>query len=223
MLAQLLDKFRDWTPEKSQKFHNASDLATNHMWETTSNGIFLYRERGVHFFTSDGIIHKINDRFTKLDFDCHCTLYKISKEHNQFRVDIPLYSEYITDNGKELHYCIVQRPNKQYGTPMLSSMFTGSLTGDDILAHINDTRIILASVKSMNTLAPNIGFDLNMRLKDDIGYFWSDFKIWDMPYNECVDKTLFYFSKNINFFSIIFNKPEFKNFIRIAEEQWKTI
>lgn len=228
----LINKLKEWSFNEVQNRHNINDPIANYIWDTTTCGVFLYRrpgpgfDRGItgaHFFSNDGTIYKITNRFTNIDFECHSRLFELSQQTNKIRIDIPISHDYFEFESIPMYYSVVQRPNKEYGDRVFANLLDGSITNDDLHKHIESVATVLSHLKSLNCPMPNIGLDIIMRMTDSVGEFWTDFKIWDTEYNKFVDKTFTVFSRNITSIHQNSNKFDLEEVLTKAESIWKTI
>lgn len=222
----LLNKLDSWTIEEVTNRYKIDNPLTHYLWESNADGSFLYRNNGIdaiHFFTKDGRVHKITDRFTKSDFENHQRLYQLSQNSKNFRMDVPISCEFIMHNDKEFMYSIVERPNKEHGDRIFDKIFNKTLTGADLMQYIDDVEILLTHLKSLNCLLPDVGLDIILQSKDSVGHYWADFKIWDRSYEDFVNKTIDLFKASVANISAHVGTIDTATIIQTAETKWKAI
>jgi len=222
----LIAKLDSWTAETVSSRYNISNPLNGYLWETTPDGIFLYRNdniSAVHLFTNDGKVHKVSNRFTTIDFECHQKLYALSQNTNDFRLEIPISAENFTHNYILYSYTVVERPNKEHGDKIFAKMFDNSLTTADLLTFVDDVTVLLGHLKSLDCPLPNAGLDITLQCKDTVGSFWSDFKIWDSSYQFFVNKTIELFKANVGLMHKQVDTLDVTTIIQTAETKWKAI
>jgi len=222
----LLNKLDSWTIEEVTNRHKIDNPLTHYLWDSTPEGSFLYRNDGinaVHFFTKDGQVHKITDRFTESDFDNLQRLYQLSQTSSNFRMDVPVSNELFVHNGRAYSYTVVERPNKEHGDRIFNKIFNQTLTSADLLQYVDDVEILLTHLKSLNCLLPDVGLDMVLQAKDSVGHYWTDFKIWDRPYTDFVNKTIDLFKASVATIGAQVGTIDQATIIQTAETKWKAI
>lgn len=220
----LLNLIDDNSPETVNMFSNypVTVSGARYIWKTIPEGVLLYStNEKVLFFSTDGCVHKITTSFTDRDWKNHNELYKLAD--SRIRMDTPVFQEYLGHKNKHYSYSIIQRPNKQHGKTFWHYLVEGTVDRDFILRYIDDTTTLLSVLKTMDCLIPVVGFSPDKQMKDDLGFFWGDFKVWDRSFDYCIEKTLTVFSEYLYILDIFKNSKEFFDLRKLAEEKWKTI
>jgi len=188
------------------------------------DGVFLIkRNKFVIFFHKDGIVYKLTEKWKDKDWSLHCHLYEKTINQNNFLIDIPISSTNIHRNHKIFNLSIVQRPGNSYGISFINDCINNQINNQYFLDYIDQTYIGIMHLnfirKKYDSGVPIDIFDIYQRYQNHLGYFWVDFKEWDHPIENLIDKkikTLYSVLNTVNNYELDKNLIMHK-----AESQWK--
>ena len=224
MKNELIEIYNNWSVEKADAFYNftVDRKPDGYIWETTDTGVFLVREHGAHFFSNDGMVYKLHKWYSEIDSERHIELLSRCQKNN-IRIDIPISHEFVEVNGDKLHYSILQRPNKEHGKSFFHYLMMKQIDKDYMLRYIDLTCNLMAVMKSMDCLLPDVSLPPMHLAYDSKGPYWCDFKVWVKPYDEFVLKNIENYTVYATFLEEYQNVPGLIDTIKIAEVLWKQV
>ncbi len=202
IIRELRKKIEAWKlPATKERFYN--NFSTN----LSVPDFGIDQDDGGYFYSSDnlvaycnlrtGHIFRIRKVWKAADWICYNELYQLGLSSGKFRIDIPLYRQEISIDGRAWEYAELQSPNKEYGLNFNDDVFEwpelidGYIPNPGITDSFKDQislyykEFIDQAVEIITAAATiaeknNVGLPSNLvypssRFKDSIGHFWSDF------------------------------------------------
>lgn len=229
MKEYLLKLIKNWSQSDADKFHShcdRDDIEGRYIWHYDDNGITIYRDITAVNISNTGKVCKLTKEWKDYEWKAFTQLYNLSVDTKEFRVETPIEHSVI-DTG--LFYSEVQRPQHEIGLDFQYDILENNINKEYYLDYIDQTVILFRYLKrvvnSINGCGyPEVGIPPTKRLRDSKGYFWSDFKKWNLSEQDFKNRikndlnvSLFYIENNIG-------PIEYKHdVISYAEEEWKTI
>lgn len=160
---------------------------SKYTWKHDNNGYTVSHENtSCYIDKSTGIVHKLSCLYSENDYVKHLMLYDLSSRYN-YRIEIPLHSEYVLIKGKSYLYTIVQRPNKQLGIDYNLDILNDRVNNEYFVEFIDNSVPLFKALytvgEAFNNMLPSVFILPTKRLRDDQGYFYFDFKKWHHPKN----------------------------------------
>jgi hypothetical protein len=232
MKDQLIKKLLLWTPDLANKFHSYTtrdNIEGCYIWDRADNGVFLYRNTGVHFCSNAGKIYVLTSRGKETDWNSHLQLYNMLKESkSSCRIDIPIFQETVIINGVLYFYKEFSRPGNEYGRDYHLDILDNKVNDQYFSKYIDDAAILISNLKSLHIkskqLMPNVGLSTFKRLTDSRGIFWIDFKAWDLPFNKFLEVSLT--TLDVSIWYLEYNEIGKYNrslLVKEAEQKWNLI
>jgi hypothetical protein len=190
MLDILTLKITSWNQKSADVFHQHAERDSYfgaYTWETTTDGVFLVRDVCSIFFKNDGKIFKLTSQYQPNDWDLHCRLYERVIKYSDCNIEIPISSKFIDINGITFLYTEVQRPTTSYDSEIWQDAMLSNITDGYMLEWINHVSIILSHMKNVSDLLPRV---LPKRLYNGTEHSWIDFKKWEIPVNQSINKNI---------------------------------
>jgi hypothetical protein len=213
MLTQLIEKVNNWSLENADAFHNTTIRDSNmgkYIWQYDNNGVFIWKDFKSHFIRNDGYVFKLSKNFTHNDWKMHTSLYELSLTNNDFRIEIPVEMQLIDLNESTWQYSIVKRPTPYIGRDYFMDIADGLIDNEYITQYIDEAFILLKYLKNLskehNSGLPSVRIPLTKRRRDEYGFYWYDFKQWDLPYDH-------FFKQNIQDLEGLLGYLKFNNLI----------
>ena len=226
----LLDKINSWSIERVNIFHQYSKEFPEkyHIWEKTYNGMYMIRDTGCHFFNhTTGVIYKLTNSYEINDWVNHTRLYNLIKKNNDCRIDIPLLHDFFEHNNKIYFYTEIKRPNSEMGVDVVYDMINDNIDSDYIMEYIDNVETISKYLKILyneyGTKLTSVPKGLTHRLRDSNGYFWKDFKSWDLELPKYTEKLLNEFEFNLLILEHNIGLTNILEFNKIAQDKWRKI
>jgi hypothetical protein len=153
-------------------------------------GILMSGPGSVVLFASDGKIFRLGNRVNIDDWNMHCSLYENVVKDSTVRMEIPLFRDVV----KGMDYTIIQRPNKQQGTNFIDEIYQNSIDQKYFIDYVDQVSDMLYYVTPL-VKKYELGYPTDLlapfkRNKDDIGYFWIDFKRWNLTASGFYEKKI---------------------------------
>ena len=124
---------------------------------------------------------------------------------------------------------ILQRPNYEIGEDFQLDLFRGLVNKEYFINFINESKKPLFYLKLLddkfNLGVPEVRFPVTRRLRDSKGYFWADFKQWNIPFDVFIDKQFMDLDFVLNILKLNFNlsNNDIDYIKKYAEEVWCSI
>jgi hypothetical protein len=161
--------------------------------EESSYGLLLYAEMNVILFQYDGKVVRLGSsgagrRHSETDWKIYCELYESISKMKNLRIEIPISRETLELEEYKLDHVIVQRPNYQIGKSFYEEVKDNSIDDAYFLNYIEETDLLLEHIipilKKHEAGYPTELLSIYKRVRDDVGYFWIDFKRFNKnPYD----------------------------------------
>lgn len=228
MKEYLLNLIKNWTQTKADVFHSnclRDDAEGRYIWFYDDTGTTIYRDITAVHIDNTGKCCKLTQVYNNHDWSAFTKLYEVSQDHS-FRVEIPL--EYTLIENKYL-YSEVQRPGYQIGLDFQYDLFENIVDEQYFISYIDQATVLGQNlkkvVKSISGCGyPMVGIPPTKRLRDQEGYFWSDFKKWSVNENDFKDRLINDLSVSLFYIENNFGKISYKDDIKkYAEQQWNLI
>ena len=175
MLDFLLDKIQNYNDPQLHSI-NQGEYYIDYL----DQGILLSGPGSVVLFSNDGKIFRLGNRVNANDWNMHCALYETLIDNSSIRIEIPLSRE-VTQG---MDFTIIQRPNNQLGINFIDEIYLNNIDQTyfiDYVDQVSDMLYYIAPlVKKLELGYPTDLLAPFKRNKDDIGYFWIDFKRWNL-------------------------------------------
>lgn len=213
----------DFLINKIENYENPSKHLINqgeYYIEYIEEGILMLSPGSAVLFQDNGKIFRLGNRVNSLDWDVHCRLYDAVSKHN-IRIEIPLLRESITVKEVNLDYTVVQRPNGQLGCAFLDQFHAGNINKDYFVEYISHVTATLTHIVPLIEQC-NIGYPTDLlapykRNKDTLGYFWIDFKRWNLSKDQFYEKKI----RTLYLLLLTLKDIEPRPIMLEAEKQWK--
>ena len=72
IIEKLINKITSWNQNAADEFHQHAIRDTyvgTYLWETTVNGIWLWRDVAAIFFSTDGKVYKLTSQWIETDWE----------------------------------------------------------------------------------------------------------------------------------------------------------
>jgi hypothetical protein len=230
MKEHLVKLLKNWNQKDADSFHSHCErdsIEGRYLWFYDETGTTIYRDITAVHISNSGKCCKLTESNWKQDeWSAFLQLYELSQNEKSFRIEIPITSSITEDN---FFYSEVQRPAYQIGLDFQYDLFEKNLNEDYFVQYIDQTVILFKNLKKVISSLDGIGFPMvgippTKRLRDKDGYFWSDFKKWNLNEQEFRDRmkndlnvTFFYIENNLGAL------PYVQVIKKYAEEQWNTV
>lgn len=201
MITELKNKIEYWTEDRiDNDFYKGltthTDRNMKYAIEKDSTGFYVtQRDSSTYFNLNTGVIYRIDCRWTQTDIACNNLLYERSIKYRDFKIDIPVDSKFITINGKEYWYSVVQRPMNTLGVDCNIDIGNKLITVDYIKEWVDHSLIVLQHIKEVSKIC-NSGMPANgvlitnrVRLADNV-YAWKTFKRWHKDIPSMIEKSI---------------------------------
>jgi hypothetical protein len=229
ILNLLVSNVENHCEAKAREFHNGLEVnkpTYDYVWGKTDQGYIIYSSHSSVFLDPvTGMAHKISQWWDSLDIKKHQLLHKLC---NNCRVEIPISCNIVRVKNENWEHKIVQRPNKELGLEYASYILSAGNDSQYFNEYITEATTIL---RHMNTVVSELGDGLpevQMRptklLRDSVGYFWIDFKRWNVPQHIYIKKNLECFSSTLRVWNHNFpNRINVPTLLGRAANEWAAI
>jgi hypothetical protein len=221
IINQLIDKITTWSQHDADKFHQYASRDTHfgaYMWETTANGSFFWRDIAATFFGNNGIVYKLTSQWMDNDWILHCKLFERISRFTDCNIEIPLSSKTIKINDITFLYTEVQRPTTEYDSEIWHDAMLSKINNTYMLEWIEHKTILLHHLNKVSPLLPRV---FPKRISNGVEHAWIDFKKWEIPSNEYVNKNLGNLYRLMlrleSSYGILLDKHQL---LKIAEKEW---
>ena len=246
MIDLLQNKIEYWTEDRiDNEFYQGisthTDRNMKYAIEQDSTGFYVtQRDSATYFNLTNGMIHRIDCRWTHTDIKCNEMLYDRSIKYKDFNIDIPLDNKFLMINGKEHWYSVVQRPMNTLGIDCNMDIGSKLITVSYIKEWIDQSLVVLQHIKEVAHIcgggmpANGVLITNRVRLADNI-YAWKTFKRWKRDIPSMIEKSVdtlkaFYVSAaylqiggEITPELIAEGQPKVNEVLTYAREQWNTL
>jgi len=153
---------------------------------------YLVHPTSVVAFLPNGKVVRLGQKCNEFEWMLHNDLCDIT-EHYGCRIEIPLLRKEVKVLGSQYHYFEVQRPNYELGVHFIDESQTDTLNETYFMNYIEDTKLMMKCLKTLCIkhnyfFVPDELLAPYKRNKDSLGYFWIDFKNWNIPFYEFYQK-----------------------------------
>jgi len=229
MKEYLLKLIKNWNQADADRFHSnctRDGIEGRYIWHYDDTGITIYRDITAVHISMTGKVCKLTKEWKSNEWRAFSQLYNLSEDGKDFRTEIPLNNS-ITETG--MFYCEVQRPNYEIGLDFQYDIFENNINEKYFIDYIDQTVVLFRNLKKVVTSIdeigyPEVGIPFTKRLRDERGYFWSDFKKWNYSEKQFKERMLndlsvsiFYLENNIGKLAY---KEKIKNY---AVESWSML
>lgn len=245
MLNELKNRVEYWTNERiDNEFYQG--LPTHHdrnmkyVIERDGTGFYvIQRDSATYFNLQTGVVSRMDCRWNYIDIKCNEDLYNRSITSNEFLVDKPLESQFVTIKEKLHWYSVVERPFNNLGIDCNMDIGSKIINEQYIKDWIDQTTVVLRHIKEVvkqnDAGYPANGVLLTNRVRIDNVYSWKTFKRWQKDYNSALEKTLetlraFQMSAGYLMYGgeitpelIKLGQQEINNAQQYARKQWTTL
>lgn len=225
----LVDLIKNWNQADADRFHSnctRDNIEGRYIWNYDDTGITIYRDITAVHISTTGKICKLTKEWKSNEWRAFSQLYNLSEDSKDFRTEIPL-NNLITETG--MFYCEVQRPNYEIGLDFQYDIFENNINEKYFIDYIDQTVILFRNLKKVVTSVdeigyPEVGIPFTKRLRDEKGYFWSDFKKWNYSENQFKERMLNDLSVSIFYLENNIGKLAYKEKIKdYAIESWSML
>lgn len=191
MLDYLSNLIENYNYESVKQFHNIPlpySYDSKYVWGHSNTGYTLNNEyTSCYIDKATGFVYKLSCLYSNDDFDKHKLLYRLTEKYN-YRIEIPRHSETVTIKDKQYLYTVVQRPNNQIGIDYHLDIVNNRVNNDYFIEFIDSTVPLFKALFEVDNVfktgLPSVFILPTKRLRDDVGYFYFDFKKWHHPKNK---------------------------------------
>ena len=228
MKEYLVNLIKNWKQTEADEFHSnclRDDAEGRYIWFYDDTGTTIYRDITAVHIDNTGKCCKLTQVYNNHDWAAFTKLYEIAQD-NSFRIEIPLTHSLI--ENKYL-YSEVQRPGYQIGLDFQYDLFENIVDEQYFRSYIDQATVLGQKLKQVvESISgcgyPMVGIPPTKRLRDQEGYFWSDFKKWSINENEFKDRLINDLSVNLFYMENNFGKLSYKDDIKkYAEQKWNLI
>lgn len=214
----LIEKIKNYDDPTNYKIHQGE-----YYIDYLKEGILLASPGSVVLLEQNGKISRLGNRCNNNEWQMHCDLYETVSKHGIARMEIPIERKSVILDDLNLDYTLVERPNQQLGTGFFDDISSNILDDQYFLDYIDQVSIMLEYIIPLSK-KHDLGLPTDLlgpykRNKDDIGYFWIDFKRWNKSTEEFYEKKI----RTLYLSLLTLGNLDYKTIMTVAEKKWGKI